>query len=117
MWIEIISAPSGPAPQEFREAWIGCFLFAGKIFCLPGGCVLLEEIDNIKTAKECGFIGVEPHHLPAFVVLLIPAMQQLADKSRDAVEWWEKRWQQQGREVTEEDVLLFEKRACRIVYQ
>jgi hypothetical protein len=44
-------------------------------------------------------------------------MQQLADKSRDAVEWWEKRWQQQGREVTEEDVLLFEKRACRIVYQ
>lgn len=117
MLIEIINVPPGPAPKEFRKAWIGCILSVGAVFYLPPcGCAfLVKEIDNIKTAEECGLIGVESNELPAFVVPLIPAMQQLAAKSQDAVRWWEKRWRDQGRVVNEGDVFLFHKDACRII--
>jgi hypothetical protein len=117
MKIEIIATPVGPAPEEFRKAWIGIILSVGAVFYLPPcGCPFwVEEVETIQQAKELGLLNTSPDALPAFIVPLIPAMQKLAAKSEDAVRWWENRWREKEEIKTEFDVFLFRKDACRIV--
>lgn len=118
MKIKIIAAPHGPAPKEFREAWIGCVLPVGVILFLPPfGCAHeVVEIESIRQARECYLARISPDDLPAFVVPFIPALQIVGVKNPDVARWWENfHFQRDGRVPDAEDILFFRKDACRVV--
>lgn len=72
--VRVVKVPEGPAPLEFRKAWVGLELFA-KVTPLKG-----PEVDFI---TEEMIIRKPPLMVPVY-----PALKRLEQKNPEAADWF-----------------------------
>lgn len=95
MKIKIISTPSGEAPLEVREQWIGCEM---------------EASDPSPNSIQMGVLGgdVDRDNLDGYAVEFLHAVEVLEKKSRSAALWWHNL-------MFYPDHLIFGKGCCEVI--